>query len=64
MARDPTSNLGIPLGPAKSAAPEFYAVFYDELVRVRPTLGDLPENWQAAKSETAAAIATLVDQND
>jgi len=58
------SNVGIPLDPAKPAAPEFYAVFYDELVRVRPTRGDLPENWQAAKSETAAAIATLVDQND
>ena len=58
------SNLGIPLDPVKPAAPEFYAVFYDELMRVRPTLGDLPENWQAAKSETAAAISTLVDQND
>jgi SAM-dependent methyltransferase len=58
------SALGVPLDPAKPAAPEFYAVFYDELMRVRPTLGDLPENWQAAKSETAAAISTLVDQND
>jgi len=25
------SNLGIPLDPAKPAAQEFYAVFYDEL---------------------------------
>jgi len=33
-------------------------------VRVRPIFGDLPENWKAAKSETAAAIAILVDQND
>ena len=39
------SNLSIPLDPAKPAAPEFYAVFLDELVIVRPTLGDLPENW-------------------
>jgi hypothetical protein len=33
-------------------------------MEVFPILSDLPENWQAAKRETAGAIATLVDPND
>ncbi len=58
------SDLGVPLDPGKPATPIFYEAFYRRLMEVFPMPNDLPEIWQVGKRETAAAIATLVDQND
>jgi len=58
------SDLGVPLDPAKPAAPEFYEAFYRQLIETFPVLEELPENWRASKRETAEAIATFVNSED